>query len=343
MSENSTGLSVVCFGEILIRFSTEQNKSLTDTRIMEMFLAGAECNVAINLNYLGHASEMVTTVSNDLFSDYILQQLRRYGVKTAHVFQREGRIGKYFLETVGLYRQANIIYDRENSSFASSQIEDYEWEKILTGAAAYHFSGINLALSKSVAMSAVYGATVAKKYNQLVSFDSNYRSKLWQGKSSEASPQMDLALEQAGLAFLTEQDIALVIKLPEKTSSECEDRKRACHLTFEKYPDLQWIASTFREYDASGSLSYRGSLFARNNSYFSKTYQIPITVDQIGTGDAFAAGILHGILTKMKPQDCVEFATAIATAKHSIHGDLAALTQKQVELVISGEWKGICR
>ena len=148
---------------------------------------------------------------------------------------------------------------------------------------------------------------------------------------------------------MTEQDIALVIKEFDLKSSSFEEwpterlREYAVDLAFKKYPKLKWIASTFRNHTSDGSLSYKGILSTRNQNTYSKIRDIPMIVDRIGTGDAFASGIIYGILNKLSDIETVEFAIALATAKHSIYGDFAALSETSVEAIINDHWFNIKR
>ncbi|PHS13816.1 MAG: hypothetical protein COA86_16710 [Kangiella sp.] len=341
--------SVVCFGEILLRLSNVSDKALDKSSSFDIHVGGAECNVAVNLSALGFSSKIISCLPNNKLGKLVINQLKEHDVDFSSIKIKSGRLGQYFFESRGLFLQAEIIYDREHSSFTKIKMNEWDWKNELANIDLFHFSGINLALNNEVASESIKASKESINQNLLVSFDANYRPSLWENKKDVASDWFDQSLQNANIAFMTEQDIALVIKEFDLKSSSFEEwpterlREYAVDLAFKKYPKLKWIASTFRNHTSDGSLSYKGILSTRNQNTYSKIRDIPMIVDRIGTGDAFASGIIYGILNKLSDIETVEFAIALATAKHSIYGDFAALSETSVEAIINDHWFNIKR
>jgi 2-dehydro-3-deoxygluconokinase len=187
-----------------------------------------------------------------------------------------------------------------------------------------------LAISNDCAEATCNAVLIARSENIFTSFDCNFRPALWHGRTEEAKEHMSNCLKHSEIAFITEKDIQLILNLPANELSNKQTRLEAYSILFKNFPNITKLASTFREYDAQGCLSYQGILVDRNTHYLSNTYHIPYTIDRIGTGDAFAAGIIYGIKNDVEEQQVVEFATALASAKHSIEGDYAALDKLTV-------------
>jgi 2-dehydro-3-deoxygluconokinase len=97
------------------------------------------------------------------------------------------------------------------------------------------------------------------------------------------------------------------------------------------YPNIQYMCSTFRHVISASTNTLQGNLYTEGMLYQSKVQQIEHIVDRVGGGDAFAAGILHGLLTKMEPEEVVSFATAASVLKHTVHGDCNIFTQEEIE------------
>jgi len=72
----------------------------------------------------------------------------------------------------------------------------------------------------------------------------------------------------------------------------------------------------------------------------SRNYQIRDIVDRVGTGDAFAAGLIYGLTSLSGPGEALEFATAASCLKHSIPGDLPLLTVAEVKGLYCGSGSG---
>src|SRR5262249_49742897 len=138
-------------------------------------------------------------------------ELRRHGVDTSGIHFGTGRMGLYFLTPGAMQRPAEVIYDRADSVFAHTPAAAWEWPELLRDADRLHRSGINLALGESCAQAALDAVRAARVAGIAISFDCNYRSKLWGARSGKAARLLREILAETDLLFGNERDIALVL------------------------------------------------------------------------------------------------------------------------------------
>ncbi|MBX2814262.1 MAG: sugar kinase [Myxococcales bacterium] len=316
---------VVCFGELLLRLTAPNNERLMQSLRLDVGCGGAEANVAISLAHLGHQARMVSSVPQNRLGDACVDALRSYQVDVSGVQVREGRMGLYFLESGVITRPSRVVYDREGSTFANMRSADYDWETILADVAYLHVTGITPATGAGPAEATIAAAEVATRLGAKVSFDGNYREALWQSWGGDGAAVLKSIVSRAHVAFITERDIALLLK------DKAESREEAVRRAFDEFPSLQYIAATNGTQESATALTLAGELYTRGRSWSSRTYRLDNIVGRIGRGDAFAAGILHGLISGYEPQRVVNFAAAACVIKHSIPGDWNLTNISEVE------------
>lgn len=322
---------VICFGEILMRLSAPHHELLLQFPHFDVHYGGAEANVAASLAIFGHASEMVSTLPDSPIGRACTGQLRRLGVDTRGVRFAEGRMGLYFLEQAAICRPAVVIYDRADSAFSRTAESAYDWPRLLTGAQWLHLTGINLALGDVTARASMVAVRAAHDAGVRVSFDCNYRSKLWGSRAAQAPALLREVVAGAELLFGGDRDIELLLGMPLQTLPESDRFRRSAEMAFAAWPRLRRIATTQRRCTTSGSHRLRGLLSVRDGDTFETAqYELTGIVDRLGSGDAFAAGLLHSLLCRKSDQDGLEFATAAACLKHSVAGDVNLLREADV-------------
>ena len=170
---------VVCFGELLLRFSAPGHELLLQTPRLDVHVGGAEANVAVGLARLGRPAAMISAVPDNALGQAALGELRRHGVDVAGVQTLPGRMGLYFLSAGAVTRPFEVLYDRAASAFALAQPDLIDWDAALAGASWLHLSGVTPALGARAAEAAIRAAEGAVRLGVPVSFDGNYRAKLW--------------------------------------------------------------------------------------------------------------------------------------------------------------------
>src|SRR4051812_34018384 len=137
---------IVFFGEIMLRLSPPSRELLLQSAKLDVWVAGAEANVATGLARLDHPTRMVSAVPATPLGDAAVQALRGQGVDVSTIHRRDGRMGLYFVTPGAGLRATEVIYDRAHSAFADAPPAAWDWDKLLAGAGRLHLSGITPAL-----------------------------------------------------------------------------------------------------------------------------------------------------------------------------------------------------
>jgi len=339
---------VVTFGELLLRLKAPGHERLFQSGLLEATFGGCEANVAVSLSRLGLGSSFVTALPDDAIGDAGLRALRAQGVDTSHVLRRPGRTGIYFLEAGADQRPSQVIYDRAASAAASMAPGDFPWATILAGTAWFHLSGITPALSRSAAEATLEAATAARQAGARLSVDLNYRKKLWR----YGVPAPEIMRRLAGLADVlvgNEEDLQLSLGLaapgadPEAGSLNLNVYRRLAERAREQFPNLQAVAITLRESRSADRNGWSAALLGRSGYHLSRRYELEDIVDRVGGGDAFAAGLIYGLLELPDEARALEFATAAAVLKHTVPGDFNLVDRIEIERLVAGEASGRVR
>ncbi|WP_440963072.1 sugar kinase [Massilia sp. GER05] len=301
---------IVCFGEILLRLAAPPGRMLLQTPALDACAGGAEANVAVALALLGHRTAMVSVLPDNSLGRAALDSLRAHSVDTAGIRLRPGRMGLYFITPDAVARPSEIIYDRAGSAYALADPGLYDWPALLDGAGWLHVSGIAPAAGDGPAQAVLAAMRAARAAGVRVAFDGT------------AQPPLPEAMRMADVLFAAPRDIALVLDRPELADPARE--RDAVQSAFAAFPDLAMLAWTGRVAHRTDEHELSAVLHTRTKSVTGGSYRLSGTVDHIGTGDAFAAGVLHGLQSGMATADVAGFALAAAAMKHAITGDFNA-------------------
>ena len=323
-------MHVTCFGEILLRLSPPERQMLVQAGSLDMVVGGAEANVASALASLGHAVRFAGVVADNPLGDRALAALRGSGVDVAHVTRAPGRMGLYFLEAGSGPRPSAITYDRAGSAFAEAAPEAIDFAGALAGARLLHSGGITPALGpKGVALArAAHGA--ARAAGVPICFDGNYRAQLWAAWDSDPAAILRELVADATILIGNHRDIALLLGRP--FSGDGEGRRReAAEAAFEAFPNLELIASTARHLVTSDHHRISARVDSREGSHQTEEIDVTGIVDRIGTGDAFAAGVLDGWLAGGDLAVMAQRGLALAALKHTIAGDMCPVSRAMLD------------
>ncbi len=351
--------SIVCFGEVLTRFSAPGFSRLSQAvpGELEVRFAGAEANVAATVALLGGQSRLVTTLPANVLGDCAIRFFRGLNVDTRFIRQSEtGRMGAYYLETGVAQRPSVVLYDREYSAFGLAPGHSYPWDEILADAAWLMASGINPALSSTAAEATLRAMRAACRHGVSVCCDLNYRSRLWQWEPgtpprevarremAKLMPFGDVVLTNPGQAH----DV-LGIPWEEGCRGDLEACKRAARAIAEAYPHLGKVVFTMRE-SVSASRNIIGALLLdvkQDRIYLApeedgvyRPYEIAPIVDRVGAGDAFAGGLLYALSSGEDPGQALSFAIAASCLAHGIPGDIPFVTLPEVRALMAGNRSG---
>lgn len=333
---------IIAFGEVLLRLTPPGYLKLSQTTSFTATFGGSEANCAVSLAHFGLKTGFVTRVPRNDIAEACLMELRSHGVETGSIAFGGNRLGLYYYENPVAQRGSKVVYDRANSSFVSLRPEMIDWEQTLEGATWFHWSGIGPGLSQDAADTTLRAIEVAKKKGLTVSCDLNYRKALWQyGKT--AAEVMGPLLEKTDVLFGTgsEYQVAYGIEpVAYKAKSVDEPIDLAAYEQFlakvqAKAPNAKKIFLVLRNVLDANHHVLTGLLYADGKMIRARTHAIDHVVDCVGVGDAFAAGLIYGLISY--PNDdasALEFAVAASTLKNSVYGDFNLVTADEVKALM---------
>ncbi len=324
--------AIVCFGEVLLRLSAPGAERLLQTPTLAVAYGGAEANVAASLARFGHDVRMVSVLPDTALGHAVLGELRRHGVDTRLIRLASGRLGLYFLAPGAGLRAAEVIYDRAHSTFAEQDFSARNWNEALAGAGWFHVSGVTAALGQRAADAAIASVRAARDAGLTVSFDGNYRARLWQNWDSDAPAILRAIMSEADVLFGDHRDIGLALGA---TFAGVEPGRAAAEAAFAAFPRLQRIAHTLRVEHSVGRHDISAAMYARGEAWTAPAIAVTEIVDRIGAGDAFAAGTIHGLRHDWECEATLKFALMAAALKHTIPGDINLATEAEVLAAIA--------
>jgi 2-dehydro-3-deoxygluconokinase len=312
---------VLCFGELLMRLSAPDHELLLQSARLDARFGGAEVNVAVSLAHFGDGARLLSAVPDNALGAAALAEVRRHGVETGDVRQAPGRLGLYFLTPGAVRRPSEVLYDRAGSVFAETAPEDLDFETALEGCTWLHVSGVTPAVGPTASACVLALIAAAKSSGVKVSFDGNYRAKMWAAWRGDGPAILRRILQSADLLFGDERDVALVLGVTFQGDLMAR-RQAAAEAAFDAFPSLERICATVRLEHGVDDQELSATLHTRQGDVRqTATLRLTGVVDRIGAGDAFAAGVLHGLLKPWPDEQTLAFGLAAAAFKHSIPGD----------------------
>ncbi len=326
----------LAFGEIMLRLSPPGRELLLQTPKFDVWVAGAEANVATALAKLGHDVGFASMVPDNDLGRSAISTLRGHGVDTAAIQLGGDRMGLYFVTSGAGMRATEVIYDRAHSSFANAPVDAWDWDTLFDGVDWFHLSGITPALGPVPAESAIAAVKAAAARDIPISFDGNYRAKLWERWDSNPRALLMQLVEHADLMFGNHRDIALLLD-KDFGGHDGEDRRRdAADAAFAAFPKLKTIASTARHVENVDLHRVSARIDTRDGHAQTEEVVLAGIVDRIGGGDAFASGVLHALRTGGDIGAAATTGLALTALKHSLPGDASLFRQADIDAYLAG-------
>jgi 2-dehydro-3-deoxygluconokinase len=324
--------TIFCFGELLLRMSPALHGQWIETAQMPVYVGGAELNVATALATWNIPVKYCTALPDNYLSKEIIADVKNKNIDTSAIHLSGDRIGIYFLPQGTDLKNAGVIYDRANSSFANLKPGTIDWDEVLEGCSWFHFSAISPALNENAAAVCKEALKAASTKGITISVDLNYRAKLWQygKKPVDVMPELvqhcDVVM---GNIWATESLLGLPLFLDNPKETDKEKLIAAAEKNMQQlkkiFPKVKNAAYTFR-FDETyfAVLDYEEQITA------SQVFKIENVVDKVGSGDCFMAGYIYGLMNHQKSQTIIDFAAAAAVGKMMVKGDA---TNQTIEIV----------
>lgn len=342
----STNKKVVTFGEVMLRLTTPGFRRFSQSNEFIATYGGSEANVAVSLAHFGIPTEFVTRLPDNAVARACIASLRASGLGTEGIVFGGKRLGLYYLESGAAFRNSNVVYDREGSSFATLCPGMIDWENIFADAGWFHWSGIAAALSQDGADVCREALEVADRMGLIISCDLNFRKKLW-NYGRTAAEVMQPLVQYSDVIFGAEpeyQEILGVTPVGFKAVTAA-DASFESHLTdFEAFgekvsalvPRCGKIFLELRNSITSNHNLLAAVLYSDGSLKHTGIYDIGHEVDRVGTGDAFVGGLIYGLIRyPHNDRKALEFALAASALKNTVYGDFNLVTVEEVESLMN--------
>lgn len=301
---------VVAFGEIMLRLTPPNKNLIKEAKTFDAYYGGTESNVLVGLAALGHETDYITGLPDNDLGEAVLKHLRSYGVGTGHIVMRGDNLGMYYLEEGFGLRGAKVIYNRSHAEVNHLTEKDMDYDAIFKDCSIFHISGISFAISNNARALSFALIREAKKRGIAVSFDFNYRGKLW--SIEEAKGIYQEILKSVDIVFCAKRDIETFLELP--------------YEEFYNNYQPQYLITRERDvlngnvHEAWASITVYKDGHKETFETKKRTFEV---LERIGGGDAFAAGVLSEL--NRKDADCkkaLQTGMACFVLKHTMKGDV---------------------
>jgi 2-dehydro-3-deoxygluconokinase len=318
-----TPADVSAIGEALLRLSVRPGDRLEDAGAFEVHVAGTEANVAYALARIGLRSAWTSALPANPLGRRVASTLAAGGVDVSNVaWTSTGRLGTYYVELGSAPRPTRVIYDRAGTPMTVATPDLFDWDRVCD-ARALHLSGITTALSPAAHALAEHAIAEARRRGRLVTFDVNYRQRLW--SPAEAARSLAAIGPAVDVLISTLEDARDLLGI----SGPAEESVR-------RVGDALGVATVVLTCAAEGAvLLHEGEVHARPAPHVEP-------VDRIGAGDAFAAGFLAGWL-EGSPVAGLERGLTMSALKMTLRGDLFRFSAEDMEELSVGALREVRR
>ncbi len=316
---------------------------------LAIHVSGGEFNVAANLSdcfrlRTGVATAMVRYPVGDL----IAERVRAMGVTPFYkYFDHDGARGPnmatvYSDQGMGI-RPPVVFYNRAHEAAALLEPGDFDWDGIFgQGVRWFHSGGLFAALSESTAELIIEAMQAARRAGAVVSFDLNYREKLWkaQGGIERAPSVFSRIVENVDVLVGNEEDLqkALGVAGPEAGRGAALDTKAffdTIQRVVERFSNVKVVATTLREVQTTNRHTWSAVAWFNGEQVSAPTCSLDV-LDRVGGGDGFASGLVYGMLTGESPEQCVRLGWAHGALITTFPGDTTMATVEDVRAFARG-------
>lgn len=341
-------LDFVSLGALVHRLDTGLIPFRKATRC-QIHVSGGEFNCAANLSDCFRLSTGVVTAMVDYpIGDLISERVRAMGVKPFYkYFPHDGvhgpNMATVYSDRGQGVRAPVVFYNRSNEAAARLKTGDFDWKDIFSGGVRwFHSGGIFAALSETTPDLIIEGMKAARAAGAVVSFDLNFRQKLWKisGAEARAVETLQRIVSNVDVLVGNEEDLqkGLGIEGPEVAARSKLDSSAFLGMigkVVEKYPQVKVVATTLREVHSTNHHSWSAVAWINGKTYTAPTCELDVH-DRVGGGDGFAAGLFFGLLTGVEPEEAVQLGWAHGALLTTFPGDTTMATVAEVRAFARG-------
>ena len=310
---------ILAYGEIMLRLAAVDG-GIADSKTFEACYGGTEANVLACMSCLGHSTKYITALPNTELGQAVINHLHCNNIDTSDVKIAGDVLGMYFVENGTASRGSNVLYLRKFSEFTRLNETDFDFDRVFDGVTLFHVSGISFALSDSSRALGYRLLKEAKQRGIKISFDFNYRAKLW--SVDDARPYLVQACSYADIVLASTLDLNTFLQVSEQEfflKFDCE------YLILR---DRKVLSGS--EHSVMVKTLHNTSNGVKRYIFDEKTF--PVT-EKIGGGDAFDGCMLHALLSGLTERDATVFGVAGFMLKHTQKGDTFNASEQQVALL----------
>ena len=324
---------VIGFGEVMLRLSSPNKERISLSETFEKKAGGSELNVVSGISLLGLRTGIVTKLPGNEIGKFVKHKIRFCNVSDDYLVydsSEHKKLGIYYYESGAYPRKPTVVYDRYQSSLSSIRLDEID-VSVFSNTKVFHVSGISLALSENVREVAIEMIKRFKEQGVLISFDVNYRASLWDEETAR----------ETILSVLPYIDILFV---SEETSRRMLRQEGALEEIMRNYTEtygVKVVAVTMRKVMSPTRHTWSSKIYsaAEDRFYTEEPYEEIEVVDRIGSGDAYLAGTLFGLIKYNCLQKALEFGNAMAAIKNTVPGDMPACDYEEIVKVIKSHKK----
>jgi 2-dehydro-3-deoxygluconokinase len=318
---------LIGFGEVMLRLSPSNKEKISQSEIFEKNAGGSELNVVSGASMLGARSAIVTKLPKNKIGHFIRNKVRYGNVSDDYIvydYSKQSRLGIYYYESGAYPRKSSVIYDRAGSSMCSLRLDEVP-KDIYDKTSIFHISSISLALDDGLRDTAIEMIKRFKQHGVAISFDVNYRAALWD--EEEAKEVIEAVFPYVDLLFVSEE-----------TSRRMLQRTGTLEEIMQGYAKdygCKLVATTRREVVSPMRHNFNSKIYFDGKFYEEQPYNSIEVIDRIGSGDAYLAGVLFGLVKYDSVERALEIGNALSAVKNTVAGDMSASSIDEIESVIA--------
>ena len=317
--------------------------------VWQIHPSGAEYNVAADLSdCFGLRTGLVAAMVDYPIGDLIAERVRAMGIRPFYKHFKHNGVNGPNMATIysdrGYGVRAPVVfYNRANEAAAQLKPGDFDWDAILSNGVRWlHSGGIFAALSETTGEVIIEGMLAARAAGAVISFDLNYRAKLWNiwGGPDRAQSVIQRIVENVDVLVGNEEDLQMGLGIP---GPEVAARSKLDPSAFfgmieqvvKRFPRVRVVATTLREVHSTNRHSWRAVAWIDGKTYISPTCELDV-YDRVGGGDGFAAGFFYGLLAGEDPEEALKLGWAHGALLTTFPGDTTMANLEQVRAFARG-------